>query len=108
MKQIREIQEKLLAFAQYVNEWNNEILEEKKKNNEGVSDFPVLSDSFFAELPSHSMKVPHITRINDAKPASSLTKKIQPEFGKIPIISKEKGKQQTVQPPTQIKALQNE
>lgn len=76
MKLIRELQEKSLAFAQYQNKWNKEILEEKK-NNEDISNLPILFDSFFAGLSSYFInKAPHTTSTRKAKAATFRTKKV--------------------------------
>lgn len=78
------------------------ILEEKKNNNAGISNFPVLSDSLFAGLPSYSIKAPHATTISQAKAATTLRKKVPPpKSANMRITPSAKGKQQTVQPPQQ-------
>lgn len=95
------MQEKFMTLAQYQAEWNKALLEEKKKNNVDISNFHVLSESFFVGLPSCSNKAPHATNIIKAKATSTLKKKVQPKSSKIPITSIAKEEHQTMQPPKQ-------
>lgn len=76
LTKLNEEMKLLLAFAQYQNKWNKEILEEKK-NNEDISNLPILFDSFFAGLSSYFInKAPHTTSTRKAKAATFRTKKV--------------------------------
>lgn len=84
------MQEKSLAFAHNHPDWNKGILEEKKKMNKGISNFPILSNSLFARMPSCSIKAHHATHTTKAKAATTFKKKEQPKSGKLPITSRKR------------------
>lgn len=66
---------------------------EKGDPHADISNFPILSYSFFIGLPSCSIIAPHATSTRKAKPTASLKKKVQPKSSKLPITSTTKGKQ---------------
>lgn len=99
------MQGELLAFTQYHANLNRLILEEKEKNNINISNFPILSESFFLGLPSCSLLAPHVAIVCKSKEEPPLNKKLLPKSTKkVPISSPAQGKQKTPQPPKKSKS----
>lgn len=93
MKKFIELQEKLLAFTHYLYEWNKAMLEKEKRNKVNSCNFPVLPDSFFAGMPSSSIRTSTPPPSKTRTPVPPTQKNVPHIASKVPVTSKTKRKE---------------